>query len=314
MKKILVSDLIGTLIPDSMNSLESKYRIGNKVLNNEELFHQKEYYDTLKNKMFEKLKLNLLDFFSEGNRLFVVTSSQQKGASHSHNTLDFIIDEIISRFYSIFFDYKDKISFFAVCDQDELSRLAKVYNFEFYENCTAYFNTGLQITFIESKDRIFDCIGKEYDLEKYDIYTIGDDWVIDKDMLLKGMAIGGKSSLIRSDFYGDESLDDILWKTVKREYEITIHPQWNDETSLKDYSIFRTFTYQKLKDMYSEAQKGKIDIQELMTQNMLYELMKMGNLLADSHPECQKIDFESIKPISIYPTFEAYSQKLLMKK
>lgn len=314
MKKILVSDLIGTLIPDSMDSLESKYRIGNKILNGEELFHQKEYYDTLKNKMFEKLKLHLLDFFNGDNCLFVVTSSQQRGASHSHDNLDFTINEIITRFYSIFCDYKDKISFFVVCDQDELSRLDKTYNFEFYENYIASFNTGLQITFIESKDRIFDYIGKEYDLEKYDIYTIGDDWLIDKDMLLKGMAIGGKSSLIRSDFYTDESIDDILWKTVRREYEITINPQWDEETSLKDYSIFRTFTYQKLKDLYSQVQNGEINIQELMTQNMLYELMKKENLIANLHSKCQKIDFERIKSISIYPTFEAYSQKLLIKK
>lgn len=309
MKKILVSDLIGTLIPDSINSLESKYRIGNKILNDEELFHQKEYYETLKNKMFEKLKLYLLDFFSEDNRLFIVTSSQ-----HSHDSLDFTINELITRFYSTFFDYKDKISFFVVCNQDELSRLDKTYNFEFYENYTAYFNTGLQIKFIESKDRIFDCIGKEYGLEKYDVYIIGDDWSIDKDMLLKGMAIGGKSSLIRSDFYDDESIDDILWKTVMREYEITINPQWDEETNEEDYSISNAFKYQKLKYLYSQVQKGEINIQELMTQNMLYELMKMENLLVGRHPECQKIDFESIKSISIYPTFEDYSRRALMKK
>lgn len=266
--------------------------------------------------MFEKLRLSLLDFLNEGNHLFVITTSRQGGPSHSHDRLDFTINEIINRFYSKFFNYKDKISFFMVADANELSRLNKTHNFELYEKCKVYFTTGLKITFIESKDKIFDHIGKEYDLENFDIYTIGDDWAIDINMLLKGMTLGGKSSFIRSDFYNEhnESIDQILWATVMREYETTMPTKRNERSLERDYSIFNAFAYQRLKELYSKVEKGEINIHELLTKNMLYELMETGTPLTSLHTGYKKIDFERVKSIDIYPTFEDYSARVLMKK
>ena len=112
MKKIVVSDLIGTIIPNSY--LDEEYR-----------YYMKDF-DI--NRMYFHISNSLKQFLEEDNYLVIVSSPG------SHGTVDYAFNQLTEPLYLQLKDYKDKVMFFTSMEKDCDTNFNRIYNVENIEN------------------------------------------------------------------------------------------------------------------------------------------------------------------------------------
>lgn len=301
MAKILVSDLMGTLIPDDIRILERFFAEGNydfctsKNISDSYTFH-------LLDKAFISLGRQLNPFLGNGNYLKVVTSV------NSHESLDFLLNEFIIRLYESIKEYKNQVSVFFVGKSRCLYDLAKVSTIHekngiVYAEC----KNGISITILDDKVEVFEFIKKQHNLFLDRLFAIGDSEV-DIPMLFKCIELGGKSSLISNQMYvgnTSENFDNILNQTVFRKMHLAeIEKEQKMEFLLKERE-----------KIYKLLSEGKIDLDNLIKEQEFYNLLESYNrMLWYRRSKHEKISMERMNELDMYPTFTDYCNKVLVHK
>lgn len=329
MTKILVSDLIGTLIPTDENELEYLYGRGRKFhyigqLHNDD----KDYYHFLMDKMFILLARWLREFLEEGNYLNIVT------AINSHTSPDFMFCELLGRLYNNMADYRDQISLFMVGSKNDLRDLSTVAPIT-YKNGVTYAGNldGQFITFFKDKVETLNFIYERQNVEDASLYAIGDS-ESDIPMLFRCIDLGGQSALIAHYLYTcwqNEKLDtdEILHLTasskanMKREKELSqLYPNLDmmDEEAYQeiyfqyDKEIWTPYYSSEKEKLYTMLHEGKINLLELMKRQQVYDVLRDYN---DANSigffKKEPIDMERMNELSIYPTFSDFCNKVLTK-
>lgn len=337
MSKILVSDLIGTLIPTDAESLEYLYGKDGHIdpinlivytNDNEDATKYRQYYEELKDKFFVHLRRDLDSFFKEGNYLYVVT------AVDSHESASLILKEFIRRLYYNFKNYEEQIEFFFKGRETDLKDLAKVTDIS-EENGSIYVKSedGIVVNFIDDKTKVFDFVKEKHDLTLDELFSIGDT-KDDIPMLLKCIELGGKSSIIDNFMYRKEAsylkkytTDGIIQEAAWTNFEIMLedivkeqypdiygtHEQFSLINKLKREKI--ALFKEEVKRLYMELLEEKLDLNELFEKAIIMENIELYFSPFDSHYRLTGIiPSRKIKDeFSIYPTIRDYSNKVLTK-
>ena len=195
MKKILVTDLMGTLVLDSFAELHYLYGDSNIKdtdgtgydvkafdkqfvnIDDKKSIDAEKYENYLLNKPILKLKTFFEPFLKEGNYIYIVS------AINNHGCLREII---LSKIYELFHEYSNNIFFFESFGHKWFDRMLEhAEGFSKIEKNIAYFDNGMKIHFINEKEQVYDYI--EYPCK---LYAIGDDTQSDLGMLLKCIELG----------------------------------------------------------------------------------------------------------------------------
>ena len=324
MKKILISDLYGTLIPGDLTDLEYLYSRGTKLHSHEEIFDSEEYFTILKDKMFTHLAIQLREFLANGNYLNIVT------ATDTHDSPSIIFCELLGRLYKNMVDYRDRISLFMIGGQHNLKELSTVAPI-MERNGITYagdFN-GLFVTCLKDKIEAFDFIQERQNVENASLYAIGDS---DNDipMLFRCIDSGGQSALICHRLYAcEQDTDEILYLTalskanMKMEKELhQLYPNLSmidSKTYEEIYFKYQEeiwFPYYSLEKekLYKMLHEGNLDLLELMKRQEIYDILKSYN---DTHSlffKKEPVDMERMNELSIYPTFSDFHNKVFVNK
>ena len=184
MSKILVADLLDTLIPEQPDSLNHLY--GDRC--NVDFVHLTdevcEYWNKLKYLAKVDMVNNLRNFLSEGNELVIVSNL-------GHSGFDDIVNDYIRFLYEHLNEHSDNI---------KVILMGKDYDLDTHkiikEGENIYFDCdGLKIGFVYDKKDACDFI--EY--KEKDMYVIGNDPINDSDMILIGYYNGSNIALIDYD-------------------------------------------------------------------------------------------------------------------
>lgn len=202
MKKILVTDLFGTLVPDNFEQAHNLYGNGKKP-NLLEITGDKDYLRYLVEKISEQSMNDLNKFLDEGNIAFIVCNLT------AHDiTIDIILDKLIKRFHNysdnnfyLFFVANDNAGYF------DIKRLSNEATDKYVENGVNYFvYNNDKIVIIKKKEDVFDIIKNKYNLQDYKLFSIGNKQD-DIPMLIKSVELGGRGSLLNYELYTDEELN-----------------------------------------------------------------------------------------------------------
>lgn len=331
MTKILISDLFGTAIPDNIETCDYLYGKGMKRKNIVEISKNKEYNNYLLDKIAQQFMFTLKNFLDDGNQLIIVSD-----LTGHDTTVDFILDEILNRFYKynnfrVYLVTKEGNSTFDIRKFSD--KITKYYT----ENGISYMiYNGHKIGLIERKIQIFDILKKYYNLENADIYAVGNS-SSDVPMLVKCIEKGGKSSILHNVFYTNKILTtqnahDIIVEYVSHEYQLL------KETELlqtyPDYSNFDKATRRKIRSQFNEfaddtaiqnrnewcskriselhkfLRDGQIDIDYMQKQNLTFSMI----VIATHHYLEKKTMIENQwDKISLFPTFRDYYNRVLNK-
>lgn len=295
MKKILVSDLIGTLFPYDYEEFNELYGDISKA---ELLKHDDEDYKKyLIDKMILILKNNLKPFLEDGNYLYIVTSV------HDHESLDFIVKNFFLRIYDIFNEYSNNIFFFASCNSRELNCLYNIEEFEKLNNGIASFNNGMTIVCIKDKEQVYEHIKNIYD---YHLYAVGDTESTDLKMLLKCIELGGKSCFIYESLYSN----------IRFNLGITLNRYISN--NFDDSEIDSKEKYQKLvQNILKLMSERRLEITDLQNNNIFYEIRENYNFYNKYDPNGDRnnliSDISEISKLLIYKTFQEFLQNEIQK-
>ena len=300
MKKILVADLLGTLIPESFNDMYHLYGDYNIKyinswnnnaefinINNQKPVDTEKYENYLVEKSILKLKILLEPFFKENNNLYIVS------AIDDHGFLDFFADYFFSRIYKLFHEYSNNIFFFgSIDDMNRLNEIKDAKGFSKIEKNMAYFDNGMKIQFINGKKQVYDYIENLYPSK---LYAIGDDTQSDLGMLLKCIELGGKSSFIVKKLYDFD---------LSKELNIYANNNLPDDESTEKFIAF-------MEKIYKDMSCGDLEIMDIVENNLFYEIKENYNerLFLGLCREDEIInDIAMISKIQIYPSFLQFAQ------
>lgn len=306
MAKILVSDLMGTLIPDDVYILQRFFAEGNCVYDDHDLYIDRNISDSytfhLLDKAFINLGRQLASFLDDGNYVKIVTSV------NSHETADFAFNEFITRIYESIEKYKNQVSIFFVGKYACLSTLSRISTiYEKNGNIYAEGKNGISVTILDDKVEVFEFIKKEHNLFLDRLFAIGDS---NKDipMLFKCIDLGGRSSIINNELYicnKNETVDSIIKKTVLRNMFLAkIEDEQKSEFFLKE-----------IDKIYKLLFEGKIDLDNLIKKEEIYRILDLYN--SCSFLPCNKygnVSMERLDELDMYPTFADYCSKVLVHK
>lgn len=305
LKKILFSDLFGTLINKDMND-------------------SKKYYNSVE-KEFSIVSRYMNEFLKEGNYIAVVTEPGGHGNfgrvfNNQIAKLNSYIDEDLRSHLAYYLQGNGTIS-----PEDNIRK-------EMINGKRCYIGEHPLIGIaVDKKEEAIGEFLKTIPLP-YQIYGIGDS-AKDIPMLLKIQELRGKSSLIDNSLYqSDRTTDEI----INNELDVEFHFEYVE--ILKNLSV-----EERLKDELSE-QQIEWGIKREKRKQELYQLLSEGNLDLDEliknyskFIECRNYEIENNNrdsgehpfyenyPISeaviekfmsipCYPTFTEYYTKVLRKK
>lgn len=331
MPKILVTDLFGTLVPENFE--QAHYLYGNgKKLSLWEICSNKEYLKYLLEKVSEQSLNNLNEFLDEGNVAVIVCNL----GAHDLSLMN-ILNELVERFHKYssnqFFVFFIKDDGPGRTDVDELS--SKSSN-KYVENGINYFNyNGDTIGILNKKEEVFDVIKTKYNLEDYELFSIGnkDD---DIPMLVKCIKLGGRGTLLNYELYIDEeinekTLDDAISFKIKIEYELLTeqelleeNPNFSEMSSEEQAKLKKKYLYggnlmnylkalreykeKRLSEIYSELNQRKLNLEELIKKNLIFKTFYNG-MIWDL--ENQTLTENNWDKIDMYSTFRDYYNKVL---
>ena len=330
MSKILISDFYGTLISSNPAGMEYFYSKGSNLRSILELYNDKCYYNELINRAFKHLSRFLNEFLSNGNYLKIVTSMD------AHDRLDFILDELLCRFYEPIKKYRDQIAIFLASgagNKPEIGELSKRSKISQADNCFyVQDKTGLSFYIINHKTDVFDFVTKEHDLKTNQLFTIGDSRY-DIPMLFKGIELGGKSSLINHYMYRIDGIDteSIVKSLVSLNRQIMLedlvnikYPDFKSYNESKQMDIMEElikelcesqqmnkWTYNEYHKIYEALKNGEYDLNDLLKKVMIFEVIRNYNFIVDKN--YGPIKSKRTEELSIYPTFNDYYTKVLKR-
>ena len=289
MTKILVADLLDTLIPEQPDTLNFLY--GDR--DNVDFIHLTddvcEYWNKLKYLAKIDMVSELRKYLSEGNELVIVSNL-------GHSGFDDIVNDYIRFIYEHLNEYSNQIKVILMGKDYDLDN-HKIVN----EGKNIYFDCdGLKIGFVYDKVEAFDF----FDCRDKKLHTIGNDPINDSDMILTGYYKGGDIALIDYDlskpFLERVNPDDMrhyIFSLVFQKQLLgydsrlerrAIHEAYRNG-SLSSVDIYA------LDDVYTFLNRCCREIQSKY----------MGNI-----DEIEKI----VSSFSAYPSFKEYNSRVLMKK
>ncbi len=331
MPKILVSDLFGTLIPDSIIGANYLYGDINAYKDINEICNDKDYHAYLMKKLCLQCANDLKKFLNNGNKLIIVSDL----SSHELN-LTFIYEEIIEKIlkycnknFTLYMVTKGGAASF---DQEKLkSHITEEYN-EYGIHHIIF--DGYKIGLLDQKKDIFKVIKEKFNLEEYELYSVGNDYA-DIPMLVSCMELGGKSSLLNYNLYFNECLlkttleDEIHDKIYKEslilgEKEILKHyPNFSQLDDDKIFEIKKKYIYlgkrrttseydqwykNTKEKLYQDVREGKLSLDDLIKENIMFDLCQ----IALNHNLQKKTFIENnLDEIDMYSTFRDYYNKVL---
>lgn len=284
MKKILVTDLFGTLIADD-NANEMLYYYGD---GSDENITSDYFLD----KVFEKSLINLIKFLDNGNDVYLVTSFE------GHDCPSTILTKVISRFYDKVKDYKDNVHIFLSGKSDTylLRDLESVStkigedhyvfgNFDFYK--------------IPGKEYVFDFVLSNHKLYQEKLFVIGNSET-DLPMLIKGIELGGQSSIIDNQLWRFEPEMDLNYLINKEVYAIV--DDLDDDLRI----------YTERMKLYQQLRDGSLEYEDLLKSYKVKNLLHHYNFNARfCFPRKQEIESNAVKKLTVYPTFTDYNNRFL---
>lgn len=322
MPKILVADLFGTIIPN--NILNANYLYGNidKYKDINEICYDKNQHEYLMEKLCLQCANDLKKFLNDGNELIIASDL----SAHELN-LTFIYEEIIEKIlkycgknFNLYMVTKGGASGF------RLEELKPKITEEYNEHGIDYIVfEGYKIGLLDKKEDIFKVVQSKFDLEEYELYSIGNDYK-DIPMLVRCIELGGKSSLLNYNLYSNElvlriTLDQAICYRLRRENYILLekkllkdHPNFSLLDRSK-YLMERMLTpeynrwYEERKEeLYEEVRKGNITLDLLIKENLIFGLCQT----AINHCLQKKTFIENnLDEIDMYSTFRDYYNKVL---
>ncbi len=330
MNKILVADLFGTLIPNSMLEAHYLYGKGNLDRSFDEICDDKEYHKYLMDKLSEQC-INTLDkFLEEGNTLFIVSdlSGHDTGA-------DFVLQEIIGRFHK----YSDNqfqlyiVTTGGACDF-HMDKLKDKVTQEYKENGINYIiYDGYPVGLIEKKEDVFKVIINRFDLKENKLYSLGNTSE-DISMIVKCMELGGRGTLLNYVLYSNEvlnkkKLDEAIKTKIQMEYYLFTEkqmlekfPDFSDMCSSERLNIKEKFMYNneyfgeaydnfwkdRIIELYDEIRKGNLTLDELIKEDLIYTTVKIAT---HYYLEKKTLTENNWDEIDMYSTFRDYYNRVL---
>lgn len=312
MKKILVTDLIGTLIPPDIYF--GNYLYGNGT------FEESNREKIILDKMFLHSAIHLKDFLDKGNEVNIVTSID------GHMTPSFMVNEFILRFYRNLLGYQQAVHiYFQVKNiEDTIAKLKNNPNVSAISKQELVTIQGAAIKFLEEKRDVWDFLNPML----CQVYSIGDTWQ-DLEMMMKCVELGGRADFINYDFtHQEQGFEQILSSTLTREESLLTEKlalqryqnfyQLPDDVKrriLKEISqevLTNEHFYEERLNIYNKAFAGEIDINKLIRENYIHEIIKTNNQLAKlSFYNHSVITEYMCYKLGLYPTFTDYYTRVL---
>lgn len=299
MKKIVVSDLIGTIIPT--NYLDANYR-----------YYMKEF-DI--DRMYFHISNSLIQFLKDDNYLIIVSSPGK------HGTIDYTFNTLTEKLYLSLYEYKDKIKFYSCLERDCETGIERLNNVATIENIN-----GMKIAkskfsdfyskIIEEKSDVFNFVQNEFDLTNCELYSLGDS-SFDFNMLLKCQELGGISCVICDDFFEADNvqiIDKYIRLLAAKKGRLKYFRENNREVSnLNTIKLFSMMDEERNK-MYDELKQEKIDSNEIMRQYFLYRFLDSSEVKNDIMRINHCFPVEEILKFKVYPTFDSFKNDYLLSK
>lgn len=326
MKKILITDFFGTLVPDDIEKAEYQCGYGNlldttsrlsKILDNPN------YSSKVLDKMMVLLDRNLKDFLDEGNIIKIVTSE----AGHCEG-IDWFLNEIIPRFESLEqYTKQVEIWYSDISTETNTGFFNKTHLFK--ENGYAYFiHNNMKFGILDKKEDIFNILLNQYNLNNFELYALGNDYK-DIMMLIKCMELGGKVALIKhnlyiSSEYLNRTINTIISDKAHMDYLIMI-----ENLAIKKYPNFSTLKYlekrkiintiyneipyeswveERRAKLYKLLSNFELDIARTFEETLIYEMVNFSY--------CDDLRYKlfnenKINKLSLYPNFNSFKTKVL---
>lgn len=317
MKKILVSDLIGTLVPVDSESLNYLYGDGESL----DIDNAKDEKNL--DKAFQKLAMQINPFLASGNELNIVTCID------SHMTPEFLLQAFIQRIYQNLRSNQDGVHFYFQTQEMEyvIKRLNK-YGSITEENNGVKLKTSdnFEVTFLSDKKEVFDYLKVLGPM----LYTTGDSHS-DLGMLTRSLSLGGHADFINYGLYKEApSFEDILTSILSREDRILVerialerYPNFfllsKEERDsilfqIQSEVITNNHVYTQRLKLYDAAFAGQIDLNHENITNAVYHIIDLYNLInGRSFPKKDIIPSSICYHMGMYPTFADYYQRVLKK-
>lgn len=331
MAKILITDLFGTLIPDSVVQAHNLYKKGNIKTEINEICNNKDYHKYLMDKLVSQCVNDIDRFIKEGNSVIIVSD-----LSAHEISIDFIIDEIINRFPK----YEDnELQLYLTTKGSQgsfnIDRLNKLISSNYYENGIHYITyKGQKIGLLQDKKiEVYNAIQNQFDLSNTKLYAAGNN-VNDVDMIIKCIQLGGRGSILNYELYTNEfinktTLEEAIQSRILREFHLIqerkILDNFPDISSLDyismsnieqlylcDDSYFndlKEFEKLRLPELYKEVRYGNITLDQLIKEDLIYNQVDF----ARRHYLKKKTLTENRwDEIDMYSTFRDYFNKVLI--
>lgn len=328
MAKILISDLIGTLIPNNIMEVHNLYgKCREKDWSN--ICDDKEYHNYLMDK-FPKQCINDLDnFLNDENILYIVTDL----TCHDGN-IKFILDRIIGSLHKY---SNNNFNVFLVkyggrCDFN-LDFISNKITSKYTEEGVDYFiYDGYPIGIIPKKKDIFNIILNKYNIEENELLSIGNSRN-DIPMLIKCMELGGKSSLLHYLLYSENNitLEKALSYKLDVEYYIKIEkeildnfPNYSELNFNERKEIWNAYFYkggfvnyviqerrkynnEMLQKLYEEINQGSLTQEFIIKQYLIFKIIVSGLETLEK----KTLTENNWDQIDMYSTFRDYYNRVL---
>ena len=326
MKKILISDFIGTLVPDDIERAEYQCGYGDLLNTSSQLstiLDDQKYSNKILDKMIVLLDRNLKDFLESGNIIKIVTSD----AGHCEG-IDYFLNSIVPRFKSLKqYTGQLEIWFSDISTDANMYFLGKVNLFE--ENGHVYFiHNNIKFGVLNKKEDIFNIVLDQYNLGNVQLYALGNDFK-DIMMLIRCMELGGKSALIKQNLYTyqeylNKSITHIIGDKAHTDYLIMVenlalkkYPNFSTLNYLEKRNIIKTICNEVPYDKWVEERKEtlyklllsqQLDINEIFEEAIVYEML--------NYSYCDELRYRLFSPnkydkLRVYSTFRQFKTKVL---
>lgn len=334
MPKILVADLFGTLIPDDIEYTNylygniDKWKTNNKIY---EILNDKSYSEYLIEKLCLQCANDLKKFLNDGNELIIVSDL----AAHEIN-LPFLYEKFIKKLTN----YCNKtFKFYIVVkggagDFDKKD-LQSYITENYMENGINYIiYKGYKFGLLDKKEDVFKGAQCEFNLDEYELYSIGNDYK-DIPMLVKCIELGGKSSLLEYELYSNKkfsetTLDEAInYRLSIERYIFLERKMLKQEPNYSQLDVYerlkikmkyihfegeistseRIEWYKKRKEeLYQEVRKGNITLEQLIKEKLIFDLCQtsINNCL-----EKKTFAENNLDKIDMYSIFRDYCNKVL---
>ena len=308
MKKILIADLIGTLIPQITMARKYLEKSGFTV---PEFSNEYDEADYLKDILAEHLKEEISTYLKEGNDLIVVTMPRSHGQSARNLFTDYII-KIAHQLRQ----YKSQIQYFMVYkkyhDEFLVKKLSTVANVFEKDGITYAQDDNALVTCIDRKIEVYDFVNTNNSR----LYSIGDN-IVDIPMLLKCVELGGDSALIDFNLnFCNLTIDEII-ELICYDYQLFNHPR--GLTPYESFEILDRLYKEKKESLYELLKNGELDRNELLREQIVNKVINeyinplsfAGKNIEEHEAEVAKLDISTGRKLSLYPSFKSYSEKVL---